>query len=55
MTLKYETISTKLRDVTSRDVTSVTYPVVQARPAYDVVRATSAKFSLHADEMKFNR
>jgi hypothetical protein len=32
----------------------VTYPVVQARQAFGVVQATSAKFGLHADNMKFN-
>jgi len=35
-------------------MTSVTYTVVQARPALDVVRATSAKFDLHVDDMKFD-
>jgi len=47
-------MSTKLRDVTSRDIMSVTYPVVQARRAFDVARASSAKFGLHVDNIKFN-
>ena len=53
--LKHETVSTKLRDVTSRDITSVTYPAVQPHPTFDVVRATSAKFGLHAVKVKCPR